>query len=149
MRIAVAEIKQEANSFSPVLTTLDTFEAEHLLEGDEILDALAGTETEVRGFVERAHAGGVETVPLIAASAVSGGPWTDDCYFYLRDHLLCRLRDAGPIDGLFIALHGAMVADVPGGEDTSDLLLREARHVVGISRLLSHWTYTPWTCTPM
>lgn len=131
MRIAVAEIKQEANTFSPVLTTLDTFESEHLLEGDEILDVLAGTNTEVRGFAERAQAEGAEIVPLIAASAVSSGPWTADCYFHLRDRLLCRLRDAGPVDGLFMALHGAMVADVPGGEDASGLLLREARRVVG------------------
>jgi microcystin degradation protein MlrC len=130
-RVAVAEIKQEANTFSPVPTTLDTFRSEHLLEGPDILEALAGTNTEVRGFTERARAAGAEVIPLIAASAVSGGPWSADCYDHLRSRLAALLRAAQPLDGLFLALHGAMVADVPGGEDASGLLLAEARRIVG------------------
>jgi microcystin degradation protein MlrC len=131
MRLAVAEIKQEANTFSPVATTLDTFRAEHLLEGRGILTALADTNTEVCGFVDRVAREDVEIVPLIAASAVSSGPWSAECYSYLRDGLLNRLSDAGPVDGLFMALHGAMVADAAGGEDASGLLLRQARGLVG------------------
>jgi microcystin degradation protein MlrC len=37
MRIALAEVSQETCSFSPVLTTVDTFRHYGLYEGEEIL----------------------------------------------------------------------------------------------------------------
>ena len=42
MRIAVAEISQETDTFSPVLTGLEDFELNGLLYGDEILDKRQG-----------------------------------------------------------------------------------------------------------
>ena len=37
MRIAIGEIKQESNSFSPLLTTLESFGDGYLLYGEEII----------------------------------------------------------------------------------------------------------------
>jgi microcystin degradation protein MlrC len=44
---------------------------------------------------------------------------------------LYHLQAVGPVDGIFLALHGAMVAKVPGGEDATGLLLRQVRSIVG------------------
>ncbi len=131
MRLAVGEVKQEANTFSPVPTTLRDFEAEHFFEGEQLLRSLINTKSELCGFLERASALNADVVPLVAASAISGGPVTADTYGLIADRLLQRLKAAGPVDGVFLALHGAMVADVPGGEDATGLLLHQVRAVVG------------------
>jgi microcystin degradation protein MlrC len=131
MRIAVAEIKQEGNTFTPVEATLRDFNNEHILEGQDIIDRLDGTSTEIWGFIERALELGFEIIPLFAASALSGGPLSADTFNYIRERLISNLDNDFPIDGIFIALHGAMCANVPGGHDASGLLLRAVREIVG------------------
>lgn len=49
MRLAAGYILQEANTFSPLETTLDDFRADHLCLGDEILQRFRGTNTEMAG----------------------------------------------------------------------------------------------------
>ena len=68
-------------------------------------------------------------LPLLVASACPGGPLTAACYRQLKTELLDRLRDAGPIDGVLLALHGsASAADV--GDLEGDLL-QAVRALVG------------------
>lgn len=131
MRIAIGEFKHEVNTFSPVLTTLDTFKTYQLLEGEDILRVLRQTNTELWGFWQEAVVQNWEVVPLVAANALSGGPLTAETYLYLKDQFLRRLQEVGRVDALFLALHGATVANVPGGEDATGLFLRELRHIVG------------------
>jgi microcystin degradation protein MlrC len=131
VRIAVGELKHEANTFSPVPTTVEHFQSEHLLRRENVLTSLAHTNTELWGFVERALTLKCSLLPLIAASALSGGPLSPETYLFLKEQLLHGLEAAGPVDGVFLALHGAMVAQVSGGEDATGLLLREVRTLVG------------------
>ena len=42
MRIAIAEFSQETSSFSPVVTTVDTFKLYGLYEGQTILEKVRG-----------------------------------------------------------------------------------------------------------
>ena len=42
MRIAVAEIAQETDTFSPLIATLDDFESYGLYFGNEILERMRG-----------------------------------------------------------------------------------------------------------
>ncbi len=51
MRIAIASLMQESNSFSPLPTTLATFESYYLHRGDEILTGYGDARTEVPGFL--------------------------------------------------------------------------------------------------
>ena len=51
MRIAVAEVAQETDSFSPLLADLADFEAYGLYEGDEILTRMRGVGP-IGGFLE-------------------------------------------------------------------------------------------------
>ena len=52
-----------------------------------------------------------------------------DVFETIRDDLVARLRAAGPVDGVFLVLHGAMVVD--GLDDGTGEILRAVRAVVG------------------
>ncbi len=142
-RIAYARIMQETNAVSPLDTTLEDFARTHLYEGA----ALAGRVTspwtqEVDGFVRNAElsglhravrrlapAGEILTEPLLSAWAMSGGPLARACLDALVDRLVDRLRRVGPVDGVFLALHGAMGAR--GVLDPEAYILAAVRDVVG------------------
>ncbi len=110
MRIALGGIYQESHSFSPAPTTLDQFRAGHLLKGDEVVRQLRGINHEVAGALEAAA--GHEIAPLLHASAgASGQPIRRAAYDALLGELLDRLMAALPVDGLFLAMHGATVAE--------------------------------------
>jgi microcystin degradation protein MlrC len=146
-RIAFARIAQESNSLSPVATTLADFESSHYLEGAALMKA-ATSGPEVAGFFKRAELGGfmqaaaerkaeIEPVPLLSAWASSGGPLTKECFEILEARIVEGLRAAGPIDGMYFCLHGAM--GVIGVPDPESRLLRSARSVIGGAPLvISH-----------
>jgi microcystin degradation protein MlrC len=134
VRIGIAGIQHEANTFSEVKTTEEDFAARTLLEGRNILPALRGTNTEIWGFARRLRElePEAETVPLLFASAVSGGSVTEKAYHNLWERLRAHIESSLPLDGLFMAMHGAMVVDgVPGGEDATGLILSGVRSVLG------------------
>ncbi len=86
-RVLIAELKHEANTFSPISTTLDSFRDYHLLTGAEVL-GLRGTRTEVGGFLDVAQEEGWDVVPVVAAMAMSGGKVTAETYAALKAQLL-------------------------------------------------------------
>jgi microcystin degradation protein MlrC len=138
-RIAFARIAQETNALSPVATELADFEGAHYLEGAAVL-AAATTGPEVPGFFKRAELAGfasaardraaeIEPVPLLSAWASSGGPLSKACFEALEERLIARLRAAGPVDGMYFCLHGAM--GTHGIADPESRLLRSVREVLG------------------
>ncbi len=129
-RIAVGSIYQEGNSFVNTRTDLDLFQNSYLLERDELLE-LAATQTEVAGVLSVCDVEGVEVVPLLAASSVPGGPLTDACYSYLRDSLLGPLASSQHVDGVILALHGAMLTE--SETDPEGEILKDVRAIVGPS----------------
>src|SRR5436190_1001802 len=131
MRIGVASIMQETNTFSPLVCTLADFEAHGLLEGRAVLDALRGTNTEAAGAIAALDEAGVEALPLVRAWAMSSGRVARNTLDELCRRLVHRIELAAPLDGLVLSLHGAMAAE---GDDDADLtLLRAARRAVGPS----------------
>ena len=129
MRIAIGAIIQESNSFVPARCTLSMFEADYLLCGDAILTGLQGTRTEVAGIVATCREWGVTPVPLMAGHSCSYGPLTDECYGHLRSELLSRLQAALPVDGIVMAMHGAMLAD--SEPDPEGDLITAMRRIAG------------------
>jgi microcystin degradation protein MlrC len=126
VRIAIAEIKQESNSFSPVATTLQSFEDGYLLFGDEIVETLSEHNCEIAGFLdETPH----QVVPTLAAWSLSGGPLTRETFEFLMEELLDRISAAGHLDGILLALHGSMLAD--GVDDADGRILDELRTQCG------------------
>ena len=131
-RIAVAHLAQETNSFSPVPTTMADFQAHGIYRGEAGLSyALEGDNT-LSGFaaaVGEFGGGAVEIVPLLMASATSGGPIERETYESFRDEIVAGIRSGGPFDGIYLSLHGAM--GVEGIRDPEGDLLEVIRAIVG------------------
>jgi microcystin degradation protein MlrC len=129
VRFFVAMVSHETNTFSPVRTDRRQFEARDLRYGGEILEAYRGTGTCLGGMIDAGGARGVTLVPSLAASASPAGPVAKEFYGEMRDRLLADLRQAGPLDGVLLDLHGAMV--VEGLDDGEGDLLQAVRATVG------------------
>lgn len=117
MRVAVGSLMQETNTLVPFKTTLDAFRSYYLRRGQEVLDGYGAARVEVPAMLSVLRAAAIEPVPLIAARAMAGGYVTREAFGALVDELVERLKQAGPVDGVLLALHGAMaVEDEPDGE---------------------------------
>lgn len=117
MRIAIAELKQETNSFVPFTTTVKTFEDQYLYRGADILTAFGAARLEVPGALDALKEAGAEAVPLLATMAMASGTVERTSFEILMNEILERLRAAGPVDGVYLALHGAMILeDEPDAE---------------------------------
>jgi microcystin degradation protein MlrC len=146
VRIAIGQFMEESNTFVRQRADLEHFRATQLLYGDEVVARLRGTRAEIGGVLDVLEPAGVEIVPTVAANAVSSGPVTRATFEQIRDALLERLQAAGPVDGVLLALHGAMVLeDAPDGEGE---LLAAVRKAIGpavplVATLDLHATITP------
>ena len=128
-RIAVGLLMQESNSFSPLPTTVETFESYYVYRGDEILTRYGEARTEVPGFLAALSEAGAEPVPLLAAYATASGTVTRDAFEALVGEMEERLRRALPVDGLLLALHGALVVeDQPDGDGE---IIARMRRILG------------------
>jgi microcystin degradation protein MlrC len=125
MRIAVGQLFQESNTFAPIPTTLATFEAVFFRRGEELRTGFGDSRVEVPAFFDVLEREGVEAVPLLAASALAGGAVTREAFESIMQELESRLTAAGPLDGVLLALHGAMcIEDEPDAE--SEIVRRVA-----------------------
>ncbi len=129
MRVAIAEFKQESNTFVPRPTTFADFEAWHDWRGRDAIANSADTNVELAGFIDVLAAAGIEIVPILATFAMSGGRVTPETYRELLGTLLDGLRDAGLLDGVLLALHGAMVTD--DDDDPDGTTISAVRDLIG------------------
>jgi microcystin degradation protein MlrC len=126
MRIGILGIHQECNTFSPVLTTLEDF---HIRLGQDLVEHWSGTRTEIGGFIDVLKRPGVETVPLLIGWAITKGRIIESEFERMKQMVADSLRAALPLDGLLVALHGAMCAE--GADDAEGALLEVIRGIVG------------------
>ena len=129
MRIAVAQILQETNTFSPIPTTLETFRRYYYLKGEKMLDGLEGQRIEIPGILAVLRSSNAQVVPLIATSACASGTLTRETYETIVGDLMERLKGAGKLDGVILALHGAMAAE--GEDDPDGAIIEMVRKEVG------------------
>jgi len=130
MRIAVAEIAQETDSFSPLTTELKDFESYGLYFGPEILQRMPGVGP-IGGFLEIAarQAVPVTILPIVRAFGSAGGTITAATFAFLVAKLVEGLEQSLPLDGVFLSLHGAAAST--NEDDVEGTLLQAARKVVG------------------
>jgi microcystin degradation protein MlrC len=111
MRVAIGQIWQEQNSFSPVLTELSDFEQNGLYFGDSILKKFART-NELGGFIRAAEEDGdVELLPTVRAFAWPKGNVKKHVYKKIKQEFKNRIIKSLPLDGILLSLHGSMVAE--------------------------------------
>ncbi len=132
MRVAIGGIAHESSTFATVPTKLCDFEEQGIPEGPQLIDVYTGTKSAVGGFIDAARDFGFEAVPTIYAHATPAGPVTADATETLTNWLCDGLRSAletGPLDGVLLSLHGAMVSELD--DDGESYILRAVREVVG------------------
>lgn len=129
MRVAIGALMQESNAFCLSRASLQDFANKYLERGGAVIERLTGTRTEMGGAIGVLQQAGAEIVPLIATHGGAGGIVGATCHQALRRDLLNRLRAAGRVDAVFLALHGAMTAE--DEDDVEGALLADVRGIVG------------------
>src|SRR6185312_2861357 len=130
MRIAVAEIAQETDSFTPLTADRSDFEANGLYFGSELLDRMPGVGP-LGGFLEVAagQPDRVDVVPIVRAWGGAGGAIREETLDFLTAQLVEGLKRSLPLDGVFLSLHGAAASAKE--DDVEGFLLHATREVVG------------------
>lgn len=116
MRIASGGVQHETNTFATSPTTLEHFIIDsncgpELAGGEIIFDRYRGTAAIHGGYIAGAEAAGVELVPLLCARAQPSGIVDQEAFDTMLRWFLERLEEAGPVDGVLLDLHGAMVTE--------------------------------------
>lgn len=107
MKVGIAMMSHETNTFSPVITDLARFSGgrDYPLQGQAAIDIFRDTASCLGGYIEIAEARGAEITMGIAAGAPPSGPVENDCYEYMCSAIV---ELAGDVDALLLDLHGAM-----------------------------------------
>ncbi len=151
-RIAIAGLMFEANTFAPGVTGIEAFRSSTWAEGDEVLTVGGGLDS-IAGAVAAARVAGAQVVPTTSAGAMSGPTVAAGVYPRLRERLLAGLAPLrGAVDGVYLQLHGAMVA-----EDEPDVegdLLSAVAELMGVPVAASfdlhcHFTARMGAATPL
>ena len=129
MRVGIIGLQHESNTFQSAPTTWEHFEQGAILTGQDIVDEYGHAHHEGGGFLEGLGDEGLVAVPISFAWAMPGGVVSARTLERLLDAMLVRLKDAGDLDGVLVAPHGAAVSEnVP---DMDGAWLRELRSRVG------------------
>lgn len=111
MRVGIIAWLHESNTFVPKPTTADMFETWTLRTGAAMRKAWQDAHHEVGGFFAGLDDAGIEAVPIFASRALPSGTINADAYADLLTELQSSLSQAGELDGLLVAPHGATVSE--------------------------------------
>jgi microcystin degradation protein MlrC len=127
VKLVIAQMKHETNTFSPVPTPIARFArgGSKPLEGDDAIRAFRGTGDGLGAYIEMAEQRGAQYTLAIAASAWPSGPVEDAAFDYIAERI-CRAVSAG-CDAILLDLHGAMVTQ--SYEDGEGELVRRIRAI--------------------
>jgi microcystin degradation protein MlrC len=130
LRIYIAGLSHETNSFSPLPTSLRNFESDVCYRpGDDTGRAAALAFPGYGDAVAVAREQGFTVIEGPCFCTQPSGPVPRVLYERLRDDVLEGLRAAGPVDMILLNLHGAMVAQQV--HDCEGDLLAQVRRLVG------------------
>ena len=132
MKIAVASFSHETCTFVPQKTTYEMFK-DYILRGNEIFEHYKNYPNYIRGYMKVAEEENVELIGILTAGRTKSlgysGWITRDAFDRITNEICDRLRMTGPIDGVLLALHGAMA--VEGILKPEAEIVRRVRKVVG------------------
>ena len=132
-RIAVGAFLHETNTFAPTKATYDDFVHgggwPSMAHGADVLKVMRKINVGLAGFVEAAEANGWELVPTISAAAVPSAHVTNDAFERVMKEMVDGIAAAGPIDAVYLDLHGAMVTE--HYDDGEGETLARVRKVIG------------------
>jgi len=123
MRIAVGGIHIECSTYNPVLNRAEDF---RVVRGEGLAEA------PYFAFLKDYDA---TFLPTIHTRTIAGGPVARETYEAFKSEFLIRLKAFGSLDGLYLAMHGAM--NVEGMHDAEGDWIASARDVVGPDCIIS------------
>ncbi|MFH5923382.1 M81 family metallopeptidase [Roseomonas xinghualingensis] len=132
-RVAILGLHLEVNAYAP-LTKRRDFEQLSWAEGEAITEGgrapVTALPAEIPGFYQRMDAtGSWEPVPLIVIAAPPGGMMEPGLFPEFLAIARRRLEEAGPVDAVYVASHGASRSVEEA--DTDGAVLAMLREVVG------------------
>jgi len=117
-RVAIGGFMHESNSFNPSRTMLADYSVQEGGQGEDLLALWSKSQNELAGYIEGGKRANLELVPTVFANATPKGPLAKETFSTILGRLQNKLKTVGKIDGLLLALHGAMVAeDYPHGDE--------------------------------
>lgn len=128
-RVVAGQFMHETNTFSKQPADPAAFRKLFCFGADEIDSEMRGTNSETGGFIEAADAHGWEIVHTVSAFANPCGKVTDEAWRDVGGLILEALRREEHVDGVILALHGAMVSE--SYDDAEGQMLKEVRALVG------------------
>ncbi|ESZ37588.1 hypothetical protein X731_29900 [Mesorhizobium sp. L2C054A000] len=130
MRLFAATLGTETHSFSPMPTGIADFkEGAFLRPGELPEEAPIWCAEPLWVARRRAEADGFTLIQGSCFFAEAAGPTNRQDYEFMRDEILDQVKEALPLDGVLLGLHGAMVAH--GYDDVEGDLLELVRSLVG------------------
>ena len=111
MRVGIIGFLHESNTFIAERTTFAHFEQDTLLTGEAVRERFAEMAHEIGGFFAGLQAEDVDAVPVFVARAVPFGPIETATFDRLLVIMLDQLAQAGHLDGVLVAPHGATVCE--------------------------------------
>jgi microcystin degradation protein MlrC len=131
--IAVGGFQHETNTFAPSKADYAAFEQgggwPPLTFGTDIATRLAGANIPAAGAIGKLHSLGHRSAGLVWGAASPSAQVTRDAYERIAGEMLARLAGLGPIEGVYLDLHGAMVSEHL--DDGEGELLARVRRVIG------------------
>lgn len=125
MKILVARLNHETNTFSPLATPLTSFGQQGPLYGEHAYRDAKGARTGMAAFIDLIEAAGHEAVVACSAMANPSGKVSAEAYTHLCETILAA---AVGCDAVALDLHGAMVCE--NSDDGEGDLLERVRAVL-------------------
>lgn len=129
MRLFAAALALEANTFSPLPTSLAAFKEKLYYPPGTHPQQVLHQSNVFEVARRRAAKDGYEFIGGSCFAAQPGGTVAKAAFEAMRDEILGQLNSALPVDGVVLALHGAMVAQ--GYDDCEGDILGRVRALVG------------------
>jgi microcystin degradation protein MlrC len=132
-RVAVGGFMHETNTFAPTKAAYEAFVHgagwPALCAGPALVEATRNVNMGISGFVEEAQAAGWTLLPTVWCHASPSAHVTKDAFERITGDIVERLRAPGPVDGVYLDLHGAMVTEHL--DDGEAEILARVRRVIG------------------
>ena len=124
MKVGIAMMSHETNTFSPVITDLARFSGgrDRPMQGEAARTVFSNTASCLGGYLEIAEARGADIEMGIAAGAPPSGRVENDCFEFMCDEIVSLAQN---VDALLLDLHGAMATK--SYDDGEGELLRRIR----------------------
>src|ERR671936_492901 len=149
-RIAIGGFLHETNTFAPTKATYDAFMhgsgRTSIADASSVLKTVRNINAGQAGFVDSAEADGWELIPTIACAASPSAHVTKDAFERIVKVMVDGIAAAGPLDAVYLDLHGAMVTEHL--DDGEGEILARVRRVIGndvplVASLDLHANVTP------